>query len=139
MTAASRKSLGDRAVIRKLHVPEWEENIYYKDMITARQVMVVEEHMMAGRSVTAFKCTVDLLAATAMQEDGELIFEHHLAFARLMDSYDPAVIDRVVEDMGINRLVREYLEDLNERLAAKNKAEGASSDKEAEEEAPLDQ
>lgn len=124
--------------MKSIHVPEWDETIYYRSFIDVRQMLAVEPFLLMGKLAT-MECGMALFQATALDEDGILIFDNAAGGQRLQDSFDPKVIDRVLGEMGVFGLVDDYLADLEAQKKDAADAEGGDKPgKEAVDDAPLD-
>jgi len=82
--------------MRKIHVPEWECDIYFKEANTLKEEAKVIELAQQGKSVEAL---VETLLIKARNIDGTKMFTmaDKMVF---MNEVDPQVIIRVVSEMG---------------------------------------
>jgi hypothetical protein len=93
-TAHFRNRIGGD--MKKIHVPEWECDIYYKSSNTLREQAKLIELAQQGKTVEAL---VETLITKARNEDGSKMFTmpDKMIF---MNEVDPTVIIRVVSDMN---------------------------------------
>lgn len=93
-TAHFRAKIGGE--MRKIHVPEWECDIYYKPSNTLKEQAKLIELAQQGKTVEAL---VETLIIKARNQDGTRMFTmpDKMTF---MNEVDPKVIIRVVGDMN---------------------------------------
>jgi hypothetical protein len=82
--------------LRKLNVPEWETDIYYKDIITLKEQAKIIELAQKGSTVEAL---VETLIVKAKNADGSKMFlpADKTIF---LNEVDPAVLIRVVGEIN---------------------------------------
>ena len=88
-----RQIAGD---LKKIHVPEWDADLYYRTVSTLRAESEVVELTRAGKSVEALVVSI---INKARDEEGNLVFSKHDK-ATLMNEVDPQVILRVAGQMN---------------------------------------
>jgi hypothetical protein len=108
-TAHFRNRIGGE--MRKVHVAEWETDIYFKSSNTLKEEAKLIELAQQGKTVEAL---VETLITKARNQDGTKMFTmpDKMIF---MNEVDPSVIIRVVGDM--NALVNE---DMDAKAVEKN-------------------
>lgn len=101
-TAHFRTRIGGE--MRKVHVPEWECDIYFKSSNTLKEEAKLIELAQAGKTVEAL---VETLITKARNQDGTKMFgmPDKMVF---MNEVDPQVIIRVVGEM--NTAVNEQMD-----------------------------
>jgi hypothetical protein len=82
--------------MRKIHVPEWECDIYFKEASSLREESKILELSQQGKSVEAL---VESLIIKARNQDGTKMFAQ-AEKPVLMNEVDPAVIIRVVGEIN---------------------------------------
>lgn len=94
-TAHFRNKIGGE--MRKIHVPEWECDIYFKTSNTLKEEAKLIELAQQGKTVEAL---VETLITKARNQDGSKMFTmpDKMVF---MNEVDPQVIIRVVGDMNV--------------------------------------
>jgi hypothetical protein len=94
-TAHFRNRIGGE--MRKIHVPEWECDIYFKSSNTLKEEAKLIELAQQGKTVEAL---VETLITKARNQDGTKMFTlpDKMIF---MNEVDPQVIIRVVGDMNV--------------------------------------
>jgi hypothetical protein len=97
--------------MRKIHVPEWECDIYYKEASNLRDEGKILELNQQGKTVEAL---VESLIVKARNEDGTKMFNMPDKVI-LMNEVDPAVLIRVISE--INQV---NMEDFEAGQAEKN-------------------
>jgi hypothetical protein len=91
----------------KVHVPEWDADIYYKAINTLREESKVIELAQQGKTVEAL---VETLIMKARNQDGTKMFG--LADKMiLMNEVDPQVIIRVVGELNMTNAEVPSVED----------------------------
>lgn len=108
MTAHFRTKIsGD---MLKVHVPEWEMDIWYKPANTLAEESTLIELAQKGKTVEAL---VETLITKARNADGTKMFKK-VDKVTMMNEVDPAVLIRVVGEMNAAN------EDSNVEFAVKN-------------------
>jgi hypothetical protein len=82
--------------MKKVHVPEWDVDIYFKPTLTLREQGKLVELASAGKQVEAL---VESLIVKARNEDGTKMF-NMVDKVTLMNEVDPNVIIRVVGEIN---------------------------------------
>lgn len=82
--------------MRKVHVPEWDADLYFRSTSTLRNESEVVELTRAGKTVEALVVSI---INKARDEDGNPVFSKHDK-ATLMNEVDPNVIIRVAGEMN---------------------------------------
>lgn len=82
--------------MKKIHVPEWDCDIYFKEANTLKEESKLIELAQQGKTVEAL---VETLIIKARNEDGSKMFQpmDKIVF---MNEVDPNVVIRVVGDMN---------------------------------------
>jgi hypothetical protein len=93
-TAHFRAKIGGD--MSKIHVPEWECDIYYKQSNTLKEQAKLIELAQQGKTVEAL---VETLITKARNQDGTKMFTMPDK-AAFMNEVDPKVIIRVVSEMN---------------------------------------
>lgn len=88
-----RQLAGD---MKKVHVPEWDVDLYYRTVSSLRAESEVVELTRAGKSVEALVVSI---INKARDQEGNLVFSKHDK-ATLMNEVDPQVILRVAGQMN---------------------------------------
>jgi hypothetical protein len=83
--------------MRKVHVPEWESDIFFKEANTLKEEAKLIELAQQGKTVEAL---VETLITKARNEDGTKMFGP-MDKVVFMNEVDPNVIIRVVGEMNI--------------------------------------
>lgn len=94
MTAHYRTKISGE--MRKLHVPEWDMDIYYKDANTLQEEAKLIELAQKGKTVEAL---VETLIVKARNQDGTKMFKMADKIT-MMNEVDPNVFIRVVGEMN---------------------------------------
>lgn len=97
--------------MRKIHVPEWECDIWFKEANTLKEEAKLIELAQQGKTVEAL---VETIIIKARNEDGTKIFTF-ADKAVFMNEIDPNVVIRVVAEMNVANAESASVED-----AAKN-------------------
>lgn len=97
--------------MRKVHVPEWECDIYFKEASSLRDEGKILELNQQGKTVEAL---VESLIVKARNEDGTKMFSMPDKMT-LMNEVDPSVLIRVISE--INQV---NMEDFEAGQAEKN-------------------
>lgn len=92
-TAHFREKIG--GAMRKINVPEWECDIYFKESNTLKEEAKLIELAQQGKTVEAL---VETLITKARNEDGTKMF-NQMDKVVFLNEVDPAIIIRVVADM----------------------------------------
>lgn len=82
--------------MRKIHVPEWECDLYFKEASSLKEESKILELSQQGKSVEAI---VESLIIKARNQDGTRMFSQ-AEKPVLMNEVDPSVIIRVVGEMN---------------------------------------
>jgi hypothetical protein len=82
--------------MRKVNVPEWDCDIYFKEANTLKEESKIIELAQTGKSVEAL---VETLLIKSRNQDGTKMFSM-ADKAVFMNEVDPTVIIRVVTEMG---------------------------------------
>lgn len=82
--------------MRKIHVPEWETDIFFKQASSLKEEARVLELSQQGKTVEAL---VESLVIKARNEDGTKMFTMPDKIT-LMNEVDPAVLIRVIGEMN---------------------------------------
>ena len=82
--------------MKKVHVPEWECDLYFKTSSSLKEESKLLELAQAGKTVEAL---VETLISKARNEDGSKMFAP-LDKQVLMNEVDPQVIIRLVGEIG---------------------------------------
>lgn len=82
--------------MNKVHVPEWETDIWFKATNTLKEEAKMIELAQAGKTVEAL---VETLIIRARNEDGSKMF-NTLDKTVMMNEVDPAVLIRVVGEIN---------------------------------------
>ena len=93
-TAHFRNRIGGE--MKKIHVPEWECDIYFKSSTNLREQSKLIELSQQGKTVEAL---VENLIIKARHEDGTKMFNMPDKIT-LMNEVDPSIIIRVVAEMN---------------------------------------
>lgn len=93
-TAHFRNRIGGE--MRKIHVPEWECDIYFKSSTNLREQSKLIELSSQGKQVEAL---VESLIIKARHQDGSKMFTMPDKMT-LMNEVDPSIIIRVVAEMN---------------------------------------
>jgi len=80
----------------KVHVPEWETDIWFKPSNTLKEEAKMIELAQAGKTVEAL---VETLLIRARNQDGSKMFTQ-FDKATMMNEVDPAVLIRVVSEIN---------------------------------------
>lgn len=83
--------------MRKIHVPEWETDIFFKEANTLKEEGKLIELAQQGKTVEAL---VETLIVKARNEDGTKMFGA-MDKVVFMNEVDPNVIIRIVGEMNI--------------------------------------
>lgn len=83
--------------MRKIHVPEWECDIWFKESNSLKDEGRLIELAQQGKTVEAL---VESLIIKARNQDGSKMFTN-MDKVVFMNEVDPQVIIRVVSEMGI--------------------------------------
>lgn len=83
--------------MRKIHVPEWETDIFFKEANTLKEEGKLIELAQQGKTVEAL---VETLIVKARNEDGTKMFGP-MDKVVFMNEVDPNVIIRIVGEMNI--------------------------------------
>jgi hypothetical protein len=83
--------------MRKVHVPEWECDIYFKEANTLKEESKLIELAQQGKTVEAL---VETLIMKARNQDGTKMFTVPDKVI-LMNEVDPSVVIRVVGEMNL--------------------------------------
>lgn len=91
--------------MKKIHVPEWQSDIYFKESNTLKEEGKLIELAQQGKTVEAL---VETLIVKARNQDGSKMFGN-MDKVVFMNEVDPNVIIRVVGEMNIaNSESRDY-------------------------------
>lgn len=82
--------------MKKVHVPEWECDVYYRTVSSLKNEADVVELTKAGKTVEALVVSI---INKARDQEGNLLFSKHDK-ATLMNEVDPNVILRLATDMN---------------------------------------
>jgi hypothetical protein len=93
-TAHFRNKIGGD--MKKVHVPEWECDIYYKQSNTLKEQAKLIELAQQGKTVEAL---VETLITKARNQDGTKMFTLPDK-ATFMNEVDPKILIRIVSDMN---------------------------------------
>jgi hypothetical protein len=93
--------------MRKIHVPEWECDIWFKEANTLREESKLIELAQQGKTVEAL---VETLIIKSRNEDGTRMFNmpDKVTF---MNEVDPNVVIRIVGEMNIANIEASSVED----------------------------
>jgi hypothetical protein len=93
--------------MRKIHVPEWECDIWFKEANTLREESKLIELAQQGKTVEAL---VETLIIKCRNEDGTKMFNmpDKVTF---MNEVDPNVVIRIVGEMNIANIEASSVED----------------------------
>lgn len=83
--------------MKKIHVPEWECDIYFKEANTLKEESRLIELAQQGKTVEAL---VETLITKARNQDGTKMFSQTDKVV-LMNEVDPQVVIRVVSEMNL--------------------------------------
>ena len=89
--------------LKKITVPEWETDIYYKDTITLKEQAKIIELAQKNNTVEAL---VETLIIKARNQDGSKMF-NPLDKTVFMNEVDPNVLIRVVGDINSTEAVED--------------------------------
>jgi hypothetical protein len=84
------------AEMKKIHVPEWECDIYFKNSVTLREQSKLVELASQGKQVEAL---VESLIVKARNQDGTKMFQMPDKIT-LLNEVDPGVIIRIVGEIN---------------------------------------
>ena len=93
-TAHFRNKIGGEMV--KIHVPEWECDIYFRTTSTLKEESKIVELSQQGKTVEAL---VETLITKARNQDGSKMFTFADKMV-FMNEVDPQVIIRISSDIG---------------------------------------
>lgn len=89
--------------LKKITVPEWETDIYYKDTITLKEQAKIIELAQKNNTVEAL---VETLIIKARNQDGSKMF-NPLDKTVFMNEVDPNVLIRVVGDINSTEVIED--------------------------------
>ena len=84
------------AEMKKVHVPEWDCDIYFKNTVTLREQSKLVELASQGKQVEAL---VENLIVKARNQDGSKMFQMPDKIT-LLNEVDPGVIIRIVGEIN---------------------------------------
>ena len=97
--------------MRKVHVPEWETDIFFKEASSLKEESKILELSQQGKTIEAL---VESLVVKARNEDGTKMFAMPDKIT-LMNEVDPQVLIRVIGEMN-----QVNMEDMNLDTVEKN-------------------
>jgi hypothetical protein len=97
--------------MRKVHVPEWETDIFFKEASSLKEESKILELSQQGKTIEAL---VESLVVKARNEDGTKMFAMPDKIT-LMNEVDPQVLIRVIGEMN-----QVNMEDMNLDAVEKN-------------------